>query len=126
MPPPRRIPSRSLIRAIVLSLITCLCISTPGFAFIWGEPLPPLPPVETSGPAPIATLNSVPTDITPSDMPTLSEVIPPEAPTPSLSSAPEPATLVAGLIGAAVLGVIGFRKKIRRAEQTNVSHEPRI
>src|SRR5262245_4739504 len=105
---------RNRIRNVLATTIAAwaLC-ATPSFAFVFGEPLPQLPPIPTDGPPPV--VGNKPPDSNPDLPPGDNGPGSTEPPILTLNQAPEPATLVAGFIGAGVLGTVGAWKRRRRA-----------
>ena len=97
----------------LLALTVCLLLPTPSFAFVFGELLTTLPPVPTPGPIPLP--NPPPDSGTPPPPATGGEDFGnppgPPPPMPGVASAPEPASIVAGLIGAGTLGLLALRKR---------------
>jgi hypothetical protein len=88
-------------------------LAAPSFAFVFGEPLPQLPPFPTDGPPPIVGTGEPP--VNPDFPPDLGGPGPTDPPILTVSSTPEPATLIAGLMGVGILGAIAARKR-RRAQ----------
>jgi hypothetical protein len=79
------------------------------FGFGWGIPLPALPPIpgQVKDDQPVIDVQP-PAD---PDEPIIVIDGPEEPPPGGINETPEPATIVSGLIGAAVLGVIGWRRR---------------
>jgi hypothetical protein len=138
---------KRMLRWALAAVVACALSAAPSFAFIFGEPLPPLPPPLppplSGGPpsVPPGPPTTTPTDggvqppatepggptipppVVGSGPPDSSQDTPPDdgvrAPDPppitpqSVSSAPEPATLIAGLVGAGLIGAYGaFKRKL--------------
>jgi hypothetical protein len=107
-------PNRSrLFRNVLAASIGAwaLCAS-PSFAFVFGEPLPQLPPIPTDGPPPI--VGTKPPDTNPDLPPGDNGPGSSDPPILIVSQTPEPATLIAGLVGVGMLGTIGALKRRRQ------------
>ena len=94
------------LKVLVLAAGISGLLATPAFGFVFGEHLPQSPPgTGVSEPPPI--FDQGPPDWT-QDGPPIND-IPGDTPPPidNLASAPEPATLIAGLFGVGLVGVIG-------------------
>jgi hypothetical protein len=119
MPPPdrKRIRTRKWTKIVTLALGSWLLLATPSFAFIFGEPLPHLPPNPSpnNAPPPLTTLSPTPTENAPPVIVGGVESLPPDMPITGISSTPEPASIVAGLIGAGVIGLLAARRRIARS-----------
>jgi hypothetical protein len=98
------------LKVLVLAAGVSGLLATPAFGFVFGEHLPQLPPTTgVSEPPPI--FDQGPPDWT-QDGPPLNDG-PGDTPPPidNLASAPEPATLIAGLFGVGLVGAFGAWKR---------------
>ena len=102
------------IRVLVVAGMASGLFASPAFAFVFGEPLPVTPPGPGVGtPPPI--IDQGPPDWT-QDGPPLTGG-PGDTPPPidTLASAPEPASLIAGLFGVGLVGAYGAWRRKRQA-----------
>ena len=97
------------IRTLLLVGAAWALYATPALAFVFGEPLPQSPPIPTLGePPPI--FGQDPPGFT-NEPPPLNGDPGDSQPPGVLASAPEPATLLAGLVGIGCAGAFGVWKR---------------
>ena len=119
----------SMRRRFLFTLGVCLLTAPPSFAFVFGEPLPPLPPNSSPNPNPVIPGEPTPPpDVIPPGIPLpppLNDLNPPDVsiqsfgePPPdeghSPSAAPEPATFAMALAGLGIVALAGLRRRRRR------------
>jgi hypothetical protein len=100
---------------IFFAVLAVVLVQSPAFGFGWGIVLPPLPPLPNDikdDPPPVINEEPSIDPVDPIEIVNVGEDPPPAGP--GINDTPEPATIIAGLVGAGALGIAGWWKKRRR------------